>query len=65
MKPTILECDENRLKLICSLISLAGSRLGDSGVMMSAADTLTWIQAQVAASQSAEAPRLVDKDEAA
>lgn len=65
MKPIILECDEARLKLICSLISLAGSRLGDSGVMMSAADTLAWIQAQVTACQSAEAPRLVEKDEAA
>ena len=54
MKTFAIEFDEQRLKLVCSLIAIAGSKLGDTGVMMSAAEILTWMQQQIDAKAKVE-----------
>jgi hypothetical protein len=41
-----LELDEQRLRILCGLVSLAGSKLGDTATMLAAAEMLSWVQAQ-------------------
>lgn len=54
MKPITIEFEVDRLKVLCGLVSLAGSKLGDQSVMMSSAEMLNWMQVQVDAAQAAQ-----------
>lgn len=63
MKPITIEFEVDRLKVLCGLVSLAGSKLGDQQVMMSAAEMLNWIQASVDATSKPAKPYLVGDEQ--
>lgn len=63
MKTITIEFEPERIRVLSSLVSLAGSKLGDQQVMMSAAEMLNWLQAAVDASQKATKPYLVGDEQ--
>lgn len=60
MKPFTVTIDEKRMGDLDKLLTAAGSRLGDGGLMMLSAQTISWLVQAAQDGQQAHAPHVVD-----